>query len=152
MASGAYTTGAVTVAPITSALLTSLDADFKAENIAEGVNMFGLAGTRPTGAKIATGTVTVSPHTAHGYPNLPGITIAGLGFMPTQVFGFIEGTPSSQRVFCFWNNSMYTHQSSSPLIKSAEAFYYVCTENEFVIVGTTTQFVTGNVFKFVACG
>ena len=35
----------VTVEPITSTLLTSLDPDFKAENIAEGVNMFGLVGT-----------------------------------------------------------------------------------------------------------
>ena len=35
----------VTVEPITSTLLTSLDSDFKAENIAEGVNMFGVVGT-----------------------------------------------------------------------------------------------------------
>lgn len=39
----------VTIEPITSTLLTSLDADFKAENIAEGVDMFGVAGTHAGG-------------------------------------------------------------------------------------------------------
>lgn len=39
----------VTVEPITSTLLTSLDADFKAENIAKGVNMFGVIGTMQAG-------------------------------------------------------------------------------------------------------
>lgn len=48
----------VTVEPITSTLLTSLDPDFKAENIAEGVDMFGVAGTHAGGAAVETCTVT----------------------------------------------------------------------------------------------
>ena len=35
----------ITVEPITSTLLTSLDSDFKASNIPSGINMFGLDGT-----------------------------------------------------------------------------------------------------------
>lgn len=50
----------VTVEPITSTLLTSLDSDFKAENIAEGVNMFGVAGTHAGGAAVETCTVTIT--------------------------------------------------------------------------------------------
>lgn len=48
----------VTVEPITSTLLTSLDSDFKAENIAEGVNMFGVAGTHAGGAAMETCTIS----------------------------------------------------------------------------------------------
>lgn len=77
VASGAFTTGAVTVAPITSTLLTSLDADFKAENIAEGVNMFGVEGTMAGGAKVATGTAT---------PSNDQITVTGLDFTPNQIY------------------------------------------------------------------
>ena len=44
-----YALSGVTVEPITSDLLTSLDADFKAENIAEGVDMFGVVGTHAGG-------------------------------------------------------------------------------------------------------
>lgn len=47
----------VTVEPITSTLLTSLDPDFKAENIAEGVDMFGVVGTMTAGANYDTCTV-----------------------------------------------------------------------------------------------
>lgn len=47
----------VTVEPITSILLTSLDPDFKAENIAEGVDMFGVVGTMTAGANYDTCTV-----------------------------------------------------------------------------------------------
>ena len=53
----------VTVEPITSTLLTSLDSDFKAENIAEGVEMFGLAGTMVAGGggvEAETCTVTIT--------------------------------------------------------------------------------------------
>ena len=45
-----YTLSGVTVEPITSTLLTSLDADFKAENIAEGVDMFGVVGSMSGGS------------------------------------------------------------------------------------------------------
>ena len=45
-----YALSGVTVEPITSDLLTSLDADFKAENIAEGVDMFGVVGSMSGGS------------------------------------------------------------------------------------------------------
>ena len=40
-----YVINGVTVAPVTAALLSSLDKDFVAANIAEGVEMFGVTGT-----------------------------------------------------------------------------------------------------------
>lgn len=49
----------VTVEPITASLLTSLDSDFKAENIAEGVDMFGVVGTMAAGGGAAVETCTV---------------------------------------------------------------------------------------------
>lgn len=65
----------VTINPITAALLTSLDADFKAANIAEGVNMFGLVGTHAGGDKFATGTVNVLSNK---------LTVTGLSFKPSH--------------------------------------------------------------------
>lgn len=47
----------VTVEPITSTLLTSLDSDFKESNIPSGINMFGLDGTL-TFATVHTGSGT----------------------------------------------------------------------------------------------
>lgn len=51
------TLSSVTVEPITSTLLTSLDADFKSANIPSGINMFGLDGTL-TFATVHTGSGT----------------------------------------------------------------------------------------------
>lgn len=55
-----YALSGVTVEPITSDLLTSLDSDFKAENIAEGVDMFGVAGTHAGGGGGSVETCTVA--------------------------------------------------------------------------------------------
>lgn len=57
----------VTVEPITSTLLTSLDSDFKAENIAEGVNMFGLVGTMAE-ASVEFGWFEISERLDDSYP------------------------------------------------------------------------------------
>ena len=58
------TLSGVTVEPITSSLLTSLDSDFKAENIAEGVDMFGVSGIYAGGSselgELGTPTVNTS--------------------------------------------------------------------------------------------
>lgn len=45
IASGRYLTGTQTISAITKELLASLDSDFIADNIAEGVDLFGLVGT-----------------------------------------------------------------------------------------------------------
>lgn len=43
--SSKYLAGTQTISPITASLLASLDADFKAENVLAGVNLFGLVGS-----------------------------------------------------------------------------------------------------------
>ena len=53
-----YALSGVTVEPITSDLLTSLDSDFKAENIVEGVNMFGVVGTHAGASNLQSKSVT----------------------------------------------------------------------------------------------
>lgn len=45
LAARKYLTGTQTIAAITASLLASLDADFKAENVLAGVNLFGLVGS-----------------------------------------------------------------------------------------------------------
>lgn len=45
IASGRYLTGTQTISAITKELLASLDSDFIADNIADGVDLFGLVGT-----------------------------------------------------------------------------------------------------------
>lgn len=55
------------------------DANLKAENIAEGVSIFGVLGTKAAGTQIATGTVTLSATL------LTECTVDGLGFTPSRV-------------------------------------------------------------------
>lgn len=90
VASGAYTTGAVKVAAITSSLLTSLDSDFKAENIAEGVNMFGVVGSFAGGGKSASGSFSVTSSTDDKIK-----TISGIDFEPTKVFATMPQAATS---------------------------------------------------------
>ena len=64
-----YVLSGVTVEPITSTLLTSLDSDFKAENIAEGVDMFGVVGTHASG-EVSSGFSVTFPATANNWDKI----------------------------------------------------------------------------------
>lgn len=67
----------VTINPITAALLTSLDPDFKPENIAKDANLFGLVGTHAGGSQVAYGTIVGD--------NTSTLSISGLPFAPKRV-------------------------------------------------------------------
>lgn len=67
--------GNITAEDLTPELLTSLDPDFTADNIAEGVDLFGLVGTLSS-VKMATGTVTTASKQ---------VSVQGLDFQPNKV-------------------------------------------------------------------
>lgn len=74
----------VQVQPITNELLTSLDGDFIADNIADGVDLFGLVGTLAGGgAQIATGTFTL---TGEESTTINYTVTHGLGVVPNFAF------------------------------------------------------------------
>ena len=76
VASGKYTTGAITVKG---------DANLKAANIAKDVSIFGVTGTLEV-PKIARGTVTIG-----SYGVLNGtVTVSGLGFKPTFIIMYVS--------------------------------------------------------------
>lgn len=84
IASGRYLTGTQTISAITKELLASLDSDFIADNIAEGVDLFGLVGTLAGGgAQIATGTFTL---TGEESTTINYTVTHGLGVVPNFAF------------------------------------------------------------------
>lgn len=113
------TLSGVTINPITAALLTSLDPDFKAENIAEGVDMFGLIGTL-AGAKAVVGQVT---------PAWNQLIITGLPFKPQHIM--IVSTSSSYIKYGLDNYYSAGGTSSS-------AFIVTLGEGEITVVRNTT--------------
>ena len=96
------TLSGVTINPITAALLTSLDPDFKPENIAKDANLFGLVGTHAGGGNAAHGTATAANKT---------ITVTGLGFKPEHVAAVLQSTTNTDvRVIGIWD-SKYINKS-----------------------------------------
>lgn len=73
----------VVINPITAALLTSLDADFTAANIAENVNVFGLIGSLKSGTPVAYGRISGSGSNT--------LSITGLDFAPTRFYVISTG-------------------------------------------------------------
>ena len=99
VASGRYTTGAVTVKG---------DANLKAANIAKGVSIFGVAGSLE-GTKVATGTFELTDD-----KNLfEGLTLAvnGIPFKPTRVVWFYTGLNNSNGGWA--GNYIYSFDSES---------------------------------------
>jgi hypothetical protein len=109
VASGRYTTGAVTVKG---------DANLKAANIAKGVSIFGVTGTLASGAKIATGTFSPQSHnisSEDGYP----ITVTGLGFKPSFIFFYLDVPPNEYSYEDWYQGNRWSHYFS-------EEYYVVC--------------------------
>lgn len=86
VASGVYTTGAVTVKG---------DANLKAENIAKGASIFGITGTHAGGGNVAVGSVTVA--SANG-----SITVSGLGFKPTNIMLYYDVYANGETDSTYW--------------------------------------------------
>lgn len=86
-----YTLSEVIVEPITSGLLTSLDPDFKPENIAKDKDLFGLIGTMAGTMQIAKGTVSFSAdfNMDEEYITCEK-TVTGLAFKPKFVCLFSQ--------------------------------------------------------------
>lgn len=74
VASGVYTTGAVTVKG---------DANLKAANIAKGVSIFGVTGTH-VGGNVATGYALIQ------YTSQKKFTVSGLGFTPSNLILMLD--------------------------------------------------------------
>lgn len=77
--------GGIRKEDINAELLQSLDPDFKADNIAEGVDMFGLIGTFAGGVKMATGTVTATKTQIESLRYRYSASVGGLSFKPSHV-------------------------------------------------------------------
>ena len=80
--------GGIKEEDINAELLQTLDPDFRADNIAEGVDLFGLVGSHAGGVKMATGTVTVTTYTEGSGINeitYREVVVTGLPFTPADV-------------------------------------------------------------------
>lgn len=75
VASGVYTTGAITVKG---------DANLKAENIAKGASIFGITGTHAGGGNVATGYALIQ------YSSQKKFTVSGLGFTPSNLILMLD--------------------------------------------------------------
>lgn len=92
----AATQGGIREEDINAALLQALDPDFKADNIAEGVDLFGLVGTHEGGGKFATGTATpTSASTGTSMYYIYSVQVSGLSFQPQHVVLLSNQTTSS---------------------------------------------------------
>ena len=98
------------------------DADLVAGNIAEGVSIFGVAGTLTAGSKVVTGTVTLSDK------SLQTATVDGLGFTPSRVI--IIGTRDSSSFYSTsGNQTLLAYDTQGPNAYAANRysdgyFYY----------------------------
>lgn len=89
VASGVYTTGAVTVKG---------DSNLKAANIAKGVSIFGVTGMYTGGTQIATG--TFQDATGDAFTKIGGLTISGIPFKPSRVIIYPATTGTISHPCC----------------------------------------------------
>lgn len=112
---------------ITAELLQTLDPDFIADNIAKDVDLFGLVGTRPDGAKVATGTLTGGDYT---------VTVTGLDFKPQNVMmvALSNNASFTGPPIAVYNNTV-VHLNNKLYTRSATVTY---TDGGFSVKDSTT--------------
>ena len=107
------------VAAITKELLASLDSDFVAGNIKDGVNLFGLVGTLEAGGGgggVLTGTLIPASTAIQTITHNLGRTPSGIVIYDTSVSSytsdkkqglyFAAGTTEGQAYFAYWGSAL----------------------------------------------
>lgn len=137
------------------------DADLVAGNIAEGVSIFGVAGTLAAGSKVVTGTVTLSSNA------LQTATVDGLGFTPSRVI--IIGTGDSSSFYSTsGNQTLLAYDTQGPNAYAANRysdgyFYYYVRRHVLdyssislidggFVINTTSNMRIPKYFQYTAIG
>ena len=150
----------VTVEPITGDLLHELDEDFAAENIREGVVMFGKTGTLSEGVDTSGDTVIeevlhkgYTAHDASGKPitgsfvnpynaNTEGDTVAAESLLEGVTAHDSDGQPITGNIPSFVSENPYTMKSADAMVIPISGKY--CTEDITVIPALQNKTVTEN--------
>ena len=131
--------GGIKEEDITAELLQSLDPDFKADNIAEGVDLFGLVGTL-SGAKVATGTLT-----GNGSKT---VTVTGLDFTPQNVMMVLQTNVGAGAAAVVVDGSIWSY-SNGYGTRTATITY---TNGGFSVTDSSKSyaFYSGHAWKWIA--
>ena len=157
IAANQYLTGAQTVAAITGSLLTSLDSDFKAENIKSGVNMFGVVGTHEGGGGGGSGT-QVSSSTAALSSAASSIRFTGLlgeptSFVVVSVANLATGASPYKTAAVVYDGTevhgqYITNTNNAQMTYSAAAFSQSYSAGTLTVTGSGTNF-QANEYKLI---
>ena len=133
-----YTLSSVTVEPITGTLLSSLNTDFRADNIRKDIDLFGITGTLdPSGGSfnpypwkdIEVGTITPSSNTTTLYINESKGTPLALVISLADMNGISQS-----------NNAIYNASFSTSNVKANPA--HIVVYQGALSVGTSTSYPT----------